>query len=380
LDPECNRASFVSDVTVPDGTIITATEKFTKTWRFENTGTCTWSTDYKLVFIGGDRMGSPDGIPLPNPVLPNEEIEISIDLTAPELPGIYKGVWILEDGAGNRFGLGAQSRGEIWVQVQVIAGPTATFTTEPTQTALPSQTAEPSQTPLPTSTPLLGITESEIFAYDLVKEACSAQWSSNGQQQPCPAAGGEAQNNSVGLTSNAILENGAVISEPSIVVIPGVANSFVTAAYPSYTVQPGDHFRAIVGCESTAATCAVLFRISYQNELGVTNDLWAVGEFYDQNITTVDVDLSPLAGQNIKLILDTKSLNSSATDRTLWVSPGIYRAAPPTPTSTFTAEPTIAPTNSATPAPTATTAPSAPASQPTILDQILEFLKSLFGG
>ncbi|HSR20131.1 MAG TPA: NBR1-Ig-like domain-containing protein, partial [Anaerolineales bacterium] len=40
----CNNAAFVSDVTIPDGTILKPGEKFTKTWRIYNSGSCSWTT------------------------------------------------------------------------------------------------------------------------------------------------------------------------------------------------------------------------------------------------------------------------------------------------------------------------------------------------
>jgi len=39
----CDRAQFISDVTVPDGTTFAPGATFTKTWRLKNSGTCTWT-------------------------------------------------------------------------------------------------------------------------------------------------------------------------------------------------------------------------------------------------------------------------------------------------------------------------------------------------
>ena len=36
----CNDAIYVSDVTIPDGTILAPGGEFKKTWQFQNTGTC----------------------------------------------------------------------------------------------------------------------------------------------------------------------------------------------------------------------------------------------------------------------------------------------------------------------------------------------------
>jgi hypothetical protein len=372
LDPECNRAGFLADVTVPDGTIITATEKFTKTWRFENIGTCTWTTDYKLVFIGGDKMNAPDSIPMPKNVAPGESVELSIDLTAPAIEGRYKGVWILEDENGNRFGMGSSSNGEIWVQITSVIAPTSV----PTETPAPL----PTQTSAPTVMPLF----EAAAVNDLAAQNCSALWSNNNGTLTCPESASDA-GAAASLTSSAAVEDGTTPGYPSIAVIPGTANGFVVGIYADYVVQPGDHFRALASCEANATTCSVLFRVRYQEGANEIVDLWAVAEFYDGQYTAVNIDLSALAGKTIKLILDVKSLNSGPADRALWVAPGIYREELPTPTPTLTPEATATaldtpvPTLTAIPSATATPAPL-PTPQPSIWQSIQEFFRSLFGG
>ncbi len=47
----CDRASFVTDVNIPDGTTFTPGAAFSKTWRLKNTGTCTWTREYKLTVL-----------------------------------------------------------------------------------------------------------------------------------------------------------------------------------------------------------------------------------------------------------------------------------------------------------------------------------------
>jgi hypothetical protein len=64
------RATFVADVTVPDGTIYKTGDVFTKTWRIRNAGTSTWTPGYALVFISGEKMGGPDRMGLLSDVPP----------------------------------------------------------------------------------------------------------------------------------------------------------------------------------------------------------------------------------------------------------------------------------------------------------------------
>src|SRR5438128_9993406 len=54
----CDAAQFVADVTVPDGTTYNAGDSFNKVWRLKNIGTCSWTTDYTLVFSSGEQMGA----------------------------------------------------------------------------------------------------------------------------------------------------------------------------------------------------------------------------------------------------------------------------------------------------------------------------------
>ena len=61
--PTCHdSAVFVEDVTYPDNTSLKAGEKFTKTWKLQNTGTCKW-TNYTVAFVSGDKMEASDSVP-----------------------------------------------------------------------------------------------------------------------------------------------------------------------------------------------------------------------------------------------------------------------------------------------------------------------------
>lgn len=102
-----DSAEFVADVTVPDDTVITAGEAFTKTWRLRNNGTSTWTLDYKLVFSHGDDMQSPAQTSIPIQVPPGETVDIFVELTAPDQAGEYVSHWMLMNAAGELFGVEA---------------------------------------------------------------------------------------------------------------------------------------------------------------------------------------------------------------------------------------------------------------------------------
>lgn len=100
-----DNASFVEDLTIPDGTGAAPGVAFVKSWRLKNTGTTTWTTAYALVFIDGERMGSPDSISIPKEVRPGETVDISVKLTAPTKAGSYKTFFRLRNAAGQYFKL-----------------------------------------------------------------------------------------------------------------------------------------------------------------------------------------------------------------------------------------------------------------------------------
>ncbi|HET9588795.1 MAG TPA: NBR1-Ig-like domain-containing protein, partial [Anaerolineales bacterium] len=86
----CDHAQFISDLTAPDGAAYAPGAAFTKTWRLMNIGTCTWSTVYNLVWVGGDSIGAPLSVKLPVDVPPGQMVDVSINLTAPAASGHYK--------------------------------------------------------------------------------------------------------------------------------------------------------------------------------------------------------------------------------------------------------------------------------------------------
>lgn len=117
---DCNRASFVADVTVPDDTTFIVEKPFTKTWRLKNTGTCTWTSAYQLVFDSGERMSGPESAQLTTgTVAPGETIDVSVDLIAPTLAGTYKSNWKIKSPTGETFAL---SSGPFFVQIIVRRG------------------------------------------------------------------------------------------------------------------------------------------------------------------------------------------------------------------------------------------------------------------
>ena len=126
-----NTAVLLRDVTIQDNTQVKAGEKFTKTWEFQNTGTCPW-INYSLKFAAGDQMNAPLSAPIAA-TLPTEKVQVSVDLTAPPSNGAYTGFFTLNTAAGSDVFIGIEKT--FWVKV--VVGSSATVPT--TSGTIPTQ-------------------------------------------------------------------------------------------------------------------------------------------------------------------------------------------------------------------------------------------------
>ena len=143
-EPCTISALLVSDVTIPAGTILTPGQPFTKTWRVQNNGTCTWE-GYKLVYVRGSRMGGNSPSPV-RTIQAGEVFDLSLEMTAPSYHGSYEGVWQIQTDKGSLIGL----------ELKVVLGiptPTPTSTQTSTPTSTPTATATKTPTATPTNTP-----------------------------------------------------------------------------------------------------------------------------------------------------------------------------------------------------------------------------------
>jgi hypothetical protein len=99
----CLNASYVADVTVPDGTRLDAGVSFMKTWRVKNTGKCDWKQGAVIAFESGDKLGSVSTVPV-GAVSTGKQVDISVPMRSPQQGGNYTSVWRMQDGTGRFFG------------------------------------------------------------------------------------------------------------------------------------------------------------------------------------------------------------------------------------------------------------------------------------
>jgi len=119
----CDRADFVDDITIEDGTELSPGESFVKTWRLKNSVSCTWTTSYRVVFESGNALGAPASFNLPANVLPGATADISVQMKAPDVPKDYESNWKLQNASGVIFGTGSSGSKPFWVRITVV-GPT----------------------------------------------------------------------------------------------------------------------------------------------------------------------------------------------------------------------------------------------------------------
>ncbi len=155
-----DQASFDSDVTIPQDTPMLPGQPFVKTWRLLNSGSCTWTADYALIFANGDRMGGATVIPLPGTVAPGRTVDLSVALVAPAGDGIYEGRWLLRNANGGLFGIIQSVDGTFGVRIVVGSTPLPTATAPTTPSPSPVATIMPTAGPTPVITDWRG----EYFA------------------------------------------------------------------------------------------------------------------------------------------------------------------------------------------------------------------------
>lgn len=97
------NASLVEDVTIPDGTKFGPGERFIKTWRIRNSGTCDWDEGFQLAFEAGDQLGAPTSVPVPA-TASGASVDVSVEMVAPATPGTYRSDWRIRNPDGIVFG------------------------------------------------------------------------------------------------------------------------------------------------------------------------------------------------------------------------------------------------------------------------------------
>lgn len=284
--PTCDVGQFIKDVTIPDGTTFAPGETFTKTWRIRNAGTCTWS-GYALVFDSGDAMNGASPIAI-GTVGPGQEVDVSVNLTAPATSGSYRGYWRIRNASGVFIPIlgGTQGR-SFFVDIKV------------------------------------GVISS---GYDFYTRASSAVWTSGAGS--LTFGGPDTDDKGFAMyKDNQKLEDGTTATKVLETHPQFVDNGFISGRFASYTVVQGERFTAKIGFLALAdGTCGagnVKFQLNYREGGGPITSLGEWTKTCDGIMKSIDVDLTSLKGKTVEFILQVSANGSSAQDWAVWVRPQI---------------------------------------------------------
>jgi len=117
--PDCSEKVELESETIPDQANFLPGVNFEKSWILRNVGTCTWTPDYSVIFVGGEQMSGESPTAIGQTVPPDGKIEITLPLKAPPNDGYYESFWKMQNERGEQFGLGAESDVALWIKIDV---------------------------------------------------------------------------------------------------------------------------------------------------------------------------------------------------------------------------------------------------------------------
>ena len=300
--PVCDQVKFIKDVSIPDEMDIPPGERFTKTWRLQNAGSCPWGIGYLLYFESGDILGGPSSQDLTSKTIqPGETIDISVDLVAPEETGVYQGFWKLRNVRGEGFGVGEYSKA-FWVKINVVegAGMMLDFNIRADEAAWGSGS-------VPVDYLNVG---GEILNFD----------------QP-----GDPADPYVALLDQQFLEGGRISGILLAAYPPRGAGNYTIGRFPNYKVNGGDLLFGRVGLSTNSNGVCGDGNVTFRINLMVESDpdtmvtLWDWNEICDNQMKSFELDLDGYQGEIVQIFLVVISNNDSAANFAVWDSLSIHR-------------------------------------------------------
>lgn len=281
----CDQAQFVKDITIPDGSQVSPGTAFTKTWRLKNAGVCTWS-GYTLVFDSGDLMGatSPQSI---GAVSPGQEVDLSVNFTAPATSGSYRSYWRVRNASGVLIPVLGGTKGQsFFVDIKVVTASSG---------------------------------------FDLHTRAPDANWNSGAGNLTFGGLDTDERGFAM-YRNNQRLEDGTSPSKILETHPQWVNDGVITGLFPAYTVVSGEHFKAKIGflaaSDGTCGSGNVKFQLNYR-ESGILKNLGEWSDSCDGVLKDVDVDLTSISGKTVQFALAVLANGSAGQDWAIWVSPQV---------------------------------------------------------
>ncbi len=209
--PCTDDAQFVTDVTVPDGTVLVARQAFNKIWRIRNTGTCPWAGGYQFTLLNGGIMAT---TPITAPfTLPGATADLLVPMTAPQAPGTFSSYWRMRNSVGVFFGA------TLDITIRVIASGCSGAPTIGSFSAAPATIA-------------LG--ESAVLSWGLVNNADEADIDNGIGGVATPGSATVTPDATTTFTLTARCGSTLVTAQATVNVVP----SLPTEARPTPTVPP----------------------------------------------------------------------------------------------------------------------------------------------
>lgn len=206
--------------------------------------------------------------------------------------------------------------------------PTAEPTVDPTVEPSPDPTSTNEELAFPPEDP-------ESVVLDFTEDICAAEWSNSGEYLACPGDAGSTSAGFSEVLNTAALQDGSLVQTPSVLMIPPHGSRYggLFGAYPEVNIYPGDHFKAVLACEESSPGCSISYALHYYDSFGnfqqVSPDLGPSPinshDPEQDSWTEIDIDLSHLAGQNVRFVLTVRTEGDPLPYRALWIGPHILR-------------------------------------------------------
>jgi hypothetical protein len=167
----------------------------------------------------------------------------------------------------------------------------------------------------------------ETIRKDLLQNYCDATWyTNNGKTLLCPGD----PNSTTGRTNGFVvlvktpkLESGTSNKTVLWVHPQNKTGGKISGKYPGFIVKNGDHFKAKVGCMGGYPKCNMTFSLNYRIGNGPVQTLGSWKEVSGGGITSIDVNLSKLAGKKVRLILRADCNKNPDAAQGFWMEPRI---------------------------------------------------------
>ncbi len=246
----CTNA-FSGNTNIPDGTEYQAGDAVEASITLTNKGTCTWSSAYRLVMVGGDLIPSSEELLIVDEVSPGESISVPVEFSAPSQDGVYLSAWKMNDGQGRIFGLEIPLDAPLKIKIRVV----------------PSGSPQPTPSPTPNpqaSEDQFTVLEDECFDFNSDSVVACTESSADFKYTPNHPLGGQLSR----YNDNTFGENHAAMPDLSTCE----NDSYITLPH---VIQENQYLCFKI--ETLASTTYGWMRVTHYNENGLTFDFDLLG-------------------------------------------------------------------------------------------------------